>query len=313
MTIQKIRLGIIGANSRVGWAARSHLAAVKASSIFELAGVCTTRKESADETARAYGARHAFTNYHDLLSHPEIEAVAIVLRVPSHYEPTMAALAAGKHVYTEWPLGQTTLQAEEMAAKARASGVCTVVGLQARVSPGLLYVKELVGAGRIGDVAACRVSLFREGSLQRGSDRAWQRDVTLGANTLTIAAGHTIDALRFALTEFSTISAIVATQSKSWLLTDKQEKVDVDAPDNVLINGMLDSGAVASAHIASIPWAGSGYRMEIYGTRGTLVATSADSPQLKEVRVQLGRAGEPLQDLAVPSHCIYVPEAMPQG
>ncbi len=177
-----------------------------------------------------------------------------------------------------------------MAAKARASGVCTVVGLQAPREPRSAIREGARRRGRIGDVAACRVSLFREGSLQRGSDRAWQRDVTLGANTLTIAAGHTIDALRFALTEFSTISAIVATQSKSWLLTDKQEKVDVDAPDNVLINGMLDSGAVASAHIASIPWAGSGYRMEIYGTRGTLVATSADSPQLKEVRVQLGRA-----------------------
>ena len=100
----KIRLGIIGANIHRGWAVRSHLPAVVASPEFELTGVCTTRMESAEESRRAFGARLAFDDYRSMIEHPEIDAVAVSLRVPNHYAPTVAAINAGKHIYTEWPL-----------------------------------------------------------------------------------------------------------------------------------------------------------------------------------------------------------------
>ena len=119
----KIRLGIIGANIHRGWAPRSHLPAVVASPEFELTAVCTTRMESAEETRQTFGATLAFDDYRTMLAHPDIDAVAISLRVPTHYEPTMAALNAGKHVYTEWPLGRTTAEAHEMADLARRLGV----------------------------------------------------------------------------------------------------------------------------------------------------------------------------------------------
>ncbi len=80
----KIRLGIIGANSHVGWAPRAHLPAIVASPEFELTAVCTTRQESAEESAKKYGARLAFDDYRKMLAHPDIDAVAVVLRVPSH-------------------------------------------------------------------------------------------------------------------------------------------------------------------------------------------------------------------------------------
>ena len=191
MAADKIRLGVIGANIHRGWAPRSHLPALVASPEFELTAVCTTRKESAEESAQKYGARLAFDNYRDMLAHPDIDAVAVVLRVPSHYEPTMAALNAGKHVYTEWPLGQDTAQAQEMADLARTKGVRNMVGLQARANPAILQAKELVDTGYVGDVMSCHVSLIREGVVQRASDRTWQRDDILGANTRCILAHYT--------------------------------------------------------------------------------------------------------------------------
>ena len=119
----KIRLGVIGANIHRGWAVRSHLPALVASPEFELTAVCTTRMESAEESQKMFGAKLAFDDYREMLAHPDIDAVAVVLRVPAHYEPTMAALNAGKHVYTEWPLGRTTTEAQEMADLARSKGV----------------------------------------------------------------------------------------------------------------------------------------------------------------------------------------------
>jgi predicted dehydrogenase len=248
-----------------------------------LTAVCTTKADSAEAARQAYGARLAFYDYREMIASPEIDAIAVVVRVPSHYVPTKAALEAGKHVYCEWPLGRTTAEAVELAALARANKLVTAVGLQAHVNPTVMHMKELLESGFVGEIMAINVSVLRQGVLSRPSNRTWQRDVTLGANTLTIAAGHTVDAMRFVAGDFGRLSAVVATQAKQWLDTGTGVMLDVTSPDNVLLSGRLANGAVASVHVGAIPFAGSGYRMEIYGRDATLVASGQDSPQLGKV------------------------------
>jgi predicted dehydrogenase len=248
-----------------------------------------------------------------MLASAEIDAVAVVVRVPSHYTPTKAALEAGKHVYCEWPLGRTTAEAVELAALAEARGLVTAVGLQARVNPALMHMKELVEAGFVGEVMAVHVSLMREGVLSRPSHRTWQRDAELGANTLTIANGHTVDAMRFVAGDLRRLSAVVATQAKQWLDTGTNTLLDATSPDNVLISGRLVNGAVASVHIGAIPFAGSGYRMEIYGRDGTLVASGEDSPQLSEVSLLGAKGGNTLAPMPVPKRFTFAASGTPSG
>src|SRR6201984_2442975 len=301
-----IRLGLIGASVSGTWSARSHLPALQASSDVELTAVCTTRADSAEAARRTWGARLAFDDWRKMVASPEIAAVAVVVRVPSHYAPAKAALQAGKHVYCEWPLGRTTAEAEELAALAEARGLFTAVGLQARVNPALMHLKELVKEGFVGEVMAVHVSLFREGVLSRPSHRTWQRDAALGANTLTIANGHTVDAMRFVVGDFTRLTAVVATRAKQWLDTGTNTWLDVTSPDNVLISGRLANGAVASVHVGAIPFAGSGYRMEIYGREGTLVATGEDSPQLNEVVLDGAKGCDTLVAMPVPERLAFV-------
>ena len=149
--------------------------------------------------------------------------------------------------------------------------------------------------------------------LERQSDRTWQRDAELGANTLTISCGHTIDALRFVVGDFSSVSSVVATQADQWYETDTDQMVDVTSPDNILVSGRLAGGGVASVHIAANPWAGSGYRMEIYGREGTLIASSDESPNHDSVRLQGAQGNDRLEDLPIPSQYTYVLEGMPRG
>jgi predicted dehydrogenase len=249
-----------------------------------------------------------------MVASPAIDAVAVVVRVPLHYEPTKAAIEAGKHVYTEWPLGRTTAEAEELAALARSKGVQTTVGLQARVSPTLLYMKEQIEAGYVGEVLSCHVTSMRDGPLERPSSRTWQRDASLGANTLTIANGHVIDALRFVAGNFARVACMVTTQARQWYETDTQQLVEVTSPDNVLVSGQLVSGAAASVHAAAVPWAGSGFRMEIYGREGTLVTTGNVSSQRGEtLRLQGAQGSHELRDLEVPERFVYVPADFPRG
>ncbi len=309
----KIRLGIIGANIHRGWAVRSHLPAIVASPEYELTGVCTTRMESAEESRQAFGARLAFDDYNAMIAHPEIDAVAVSLRVPNHYEPTMAAINAGKHIYTEWPLGRTTAEAEEMAQQAQAAGVRNMVGLQARANPALLHLRDLVADGYVGEVMSCHVRRISGGSLQRQSDRTWQRERELGAHTLSITFGHTIDVLRMVVGDFSRVSTVVSTQATQWFETDTDQMVDVTSPDNILVSGRLANGAVASAHVASNPWVDSGYLMEIHGREGTLIATSDDTPNHFGVSLRGSRGSDPPEALPTPPQYTFVLEGMPTG
>ena len=311
---EKIRLGFVGANVNSTWAGQSHFPALLASPDVEFTAVCTTRPESAEEARQAFGARLAFHDFREMAASPDLDAIAVVVRVPSHYEPTKAAIEAGKHVYTEWPLGRNTAEAEELAALARDRGVQTVVGLQSRVSPALLYVKELLETGYVGEALSCHVTTMRDGALARPSSRTWQRDASLGANTLTIANGHVIDALRFVAGDFTRVACVVSTQVKQLYETDTEQMVEVTSPDNVRVSGQLESGAAASVHVGAVPWAGSGYRMEIYGREGTLVVTGSVSSQRGEMlRVQGARESHELQDLEIPDRFVYVPSDFPQG
>src|SRR5438128_3869913 len=103
----KIRLGFVGANVRSTWASQSHFPALLASPDVELTAVCTTRPESAEEARRTFGAQLAFHDVRAMVASPEIDAVAVVVRVPLHYAPTRSALEAGKHGYTDWTAGRT--------------------------------------------------------------------------------------------------------------------------------------------------------------------------------------------------------------
>ena len=310
----KIRLGFVGANVNSTWSSQSHFPALLASPDVEITAVCTSRPESAEEARQHFGAKLAFHDFREMATSPDIDAVAVVIRVPLHYEPTKAAIEAGKHVYTEWPLGRNTAEAEDLASLARAKGVQTVVGLQSRVSPALLHVKELIESGYVGEVLSCQVTTMRDGSLQRPSSRTWNLDASQGANTLTIANGHVIDALRFVAGNFTRVACMVTTQIQQVYETDTQKNVGVTSPDNVRVCGQLESGAAASVHVGAVPWAGGGFRMEIYGREGTLVTTGSVSSQRGEMlRVQGAQKSQALEDLTIPESFEYVPADFPRG
>jgi predicted dehydrogenase len=162
-------------------------------------------------------------------------------------------------------------------------------------------------------VLAIHVSLMREGILSRPSNRTWQWDATLGANTLTIAAGHTTEAMRFVAGDLSRLSAVVTTQVRQWAVTDTNATVDVTSPDQILVSGRLANGAVASVHVGAVPFAGSGYRMEVYGRDGTLVATGEDSPQMTEITLHGAKGGDRLAPMPVLERYTVTSSATPKG
>ena len=313
----KIRLGFIGANIHSDWANKSHFPALRASTDIELTAVCTTNPKSAEEARQAFGAQLAFSDYRVMANSPEIDAIAVVVRAPSHYAPTMAALAGGKHVYTEWPLGVTTKEAEDMAGLARTNNLFTAIGLQSRVNPAMLYMKELLANGYVGEILMARATAIRIGHLERPASRVWFADDSLGATPLTIMTSHIVDSLRFVTGEFTQLSAQVSRQIKQWRVKESGEMIDVTAPDNIMLHGRLANGAVAAVQVGTVPYAPAGYLMEVYGAKGKLAISSKVSSNHGEQNEMLKlhgvQHGNELQELEIPDRFFFLPPEFPRG
>ena len=311
----KIRVGLVGANPEGSWGSRAHIPALKGLPEYELKAICTAHEDTATRAAAAFGAELAFHDFNRMVAEPAIDLVAVAVRVPYHHEITMAALRAGKDVYCEWPLGATTGEAQEMADLARERGVRTMVGLQARSDPALTHLRRLIADGYVGDVGACHMTMITQGALERPAARAWQADRANGANTMTIAGGHNIDALCFCLGEFVEVSAKVATQIKQVRLSDTGATIEATSPDNILFSGVLAGGALASVHVASVPFSNeTGWRLDVFGRNGTITAAAGQANYAEKPISLMGRQGsEGAAELPVPDDLTVAPEATLKG
>ena len=311
----KIRVGIVGATvtqGGSGWGANAHVPALKALPDYELRAICTAHEDTAKASAAAFGAERAFHRFSDMAAHPEVDLIVVCVRVPGHRDLVMAGLQAGKPVFCEWPLGANLAEAEEMAGLASQRSVKTIVGLQARSDPTILYARDLVQGGYIGEVLTANLSTVAQAQLQRGPGRIWQGVRANGANTLTIAGGHAIDALCAVLGEFAEVSARVSTRIPEWRTLDGTP-VPVDAPDSINVVGRMVGGAEASVNVAAVPSNPGGNRMEIYGREGALVIRANGALSLGPCQMHAGKGKEPMAPMPVPSKYKLVPEGTPGG
>src|SRR5436190_13792300 len=196
-------VGIIGVSPVRGWAATAHIPALRALPNYQLRALSAHSAASARAAGEAFGVGVVFSDPEQLVTQPGIDVVAVTVKVPHHRALVSAALAAGKAVYCEWPLGRDLEDTRAMAALAAEHGVRTVVGLQARQAPAIAFVRELLGDGYVGEVlSTTMVGLSIPGDIVV-QPNAYMLDKANGANLLTIPVGHSLDILNYVLGEFA--------------------------------------------------------------------------------------------------------------
>jgi predicted dehydrogenase len=312
----RIRVGIVGATvtpGGSGWGANAHVPALRALPEYELLAVCTAHEATAKASADKFGARLAFYSMDDMVKHPDVDLVVVCVRVPWHYDLVMKSLRAGKPTFCEWPLGASLKEAEEMAGLARERSLRTIVGLQARSDPTVLYARELIQGGSIGEVLAVQLTVLAGAQLERGAGRIWQGQRKAGANTLTIAGGHGIEAMCTVLGEVAEVSARLATRIRTWRHTETGEDVAVDSPDVINVAGRLQSGAELSVQIASVPFGGGQSRLDIFGHTGAISLTAGGALSAGPNRLMATRGREAATELEVPARFKLAPASTPPG
>src|SRR6202795_4257981 len=188
-------VGIVGVSPVRGWAATAHIPALRALPDYEIRALSARSAESARAAGEAFEVSAVFSDNEQMVTQSDIDVVAVTVKVPHHRELVSAALAAGKAVYCEWPLGRDLDDARAMAALAAEQGVRTVLGLQARQAPAIEFVQELLRDGYVGEV----LSTTMIGTSVPGDvvvkPNAYMLDKANGANVLTVALGHSLDTL----------------------------------------------------------------------------------------------------------------------
>src|SRR5438552_12165141 len=193
--LSKLGVGIIGVSPTRGWAATAHMPALRALPNYEIRALSAHNAESARAAGEAFGVSRVFSDPEQLVTQADIAVVVVTVKVPQHRELVSAALAAGKAVYCEWPLGRDLDDARAMAALAAEQGVHAVVGLQARQAPAIEFVLELLRDGYVGEVLSTTMICLTVPGDDVGPANAYMLDKNNGANLLTIALGHSLDTL----------------------------------------------------------------------------------------------------------------------
>jgi predicted dehydrogenase len=295
MAQKRFGVGIIGLQPGRSWAAVAHVPALRSlSDDFKIIGVANSSRESAEKAAVAMDIERAFTNVAELIAAPEVDIVAVTVKVPHHFEIVKAAIDAGKHVYCEWPLGNGLPEAEELARLAQGKGVLGVVGTQARVAPEIVYLRRLIEDGFVGEVLSTTLVARGGGwggSIPEKRTGAYLLDVANGATLLTIPLGHTLAALTDVLGGIADLSSVLATRRTQAVARDTGETLPVSAPDQVLVSGVLESGAPISIHYrGGSARGGDGLLWEINGTEGDIQVTgSSGHAQMVQLSLAGGR------------------------
>ncbi|MEV5835439.1 Gfo/Idh/MocA family oxidoreductase [Nocardia sp. NPDC052112] len=301
--MDSIRVGIIGASPDRGWAARAHVPALRALEDFRITAVGTSRTESAQRAARLFGATHAFTDPRRLAEDPEVDLVVITVKVPAHAELIRLALAAGKHVYCEWPLALTTAEAESLTELAEDAGVRHVVGLQTRYAPAIARARRLLAEGFVGNVVSATVYSARHlgAGTQIPDWAAYTLDQTNGAGIVEVVGGHTLDAVAHLIGDFTDLSARLAIRHPHAVIEETGVAIDVTTPNHLLLDAVTAEGVVVSAHIHDSKVTNGRTRIEISGTAGDLaIVSGANGPggiSLSELRLLGSRGGGEWQPL----------------
>jgi predicted dehydrogenase len=301
-TANKTKVGIIGVGVERGWANLAHVPVLKTLTRYDLTALSNRKKENAALLKATIGASHVYESAEELVQSPAVDLVVVSVRVPLHYDLIKKAIAGGKNVLSEWPLGRNLQEAEELAALAKAQSVKGYIGLQSRAVPAVRFIKDYMAQGHIGEVLSTSMIgsgiIYGETILQANDYTADPRN---GAGMINVTFANAVDALTWVLGEFSTLSATTAIRRKTATKVETGETVSVGSADQVAVTGALQSGAIASVHFRGGHFPGTNFFWEINGTKGDIqIMAPGGSLAVFELTVKVSK-GNGMETIEIPA------------
>jgi predicted dehydrogenase len=149
---RRLHVGVLGAGPIAQFA---HLEACRKAQNAELHAICDVAEDLLAQVAAEHGPARTYTVYSELLADPGVDAVIVATADQFHLSHSMQALAAGKHVLVEKPMGVSAAECEELQRMVEETGLTLQVGTMRRFDPGLAFAERFVRE-EIGRVVALK-------------------------------------------------------------------------------------------------------------------------------------------------------------
>ncbi len=300
MTGKRLGVGIVGAN----WAARGHLPGWRMlPGGVDVRGIATRRAKTARAAADRLGLPRAYAGFAEMLADPDVDIVSLGGPPPARVGMTLAALAAGKHVYTCIPFAVTVEQADAMAARQRDAGLAGAVDAYFRWTPGLSAMAAMIDAGELGELYAVNIDLDMAQFVMPQSDYPylWTGKAENGTGVFENSCAHLLHLVREMFGPVSELVADAAIVKKVWTL-ETGEDIVPEVPDTANVIGRLANGALFGIRAGRAVPSGEGFTLTAYGAKARLTARSPAYPLDGTVRLALGRLAPVtcVDEIAVP-------------
>lgn len=267
MTGKPIGIGVIG----TGFGVRVQIPVWLQTPGVRVTAVCSSSKARAEQVAQRFGIPHAVTFARELAELPDVHLVCVATPPHLHYEGSMAAIAAGKHVLCDKPFALDERQGFAMLEAAKKRGVLHLTNYEFRTVPARLEMRRRIQEGEIGKIMHAHVTTFGNFVYaNEGRTARWWYEAKSGGGWIGASGSHTIDMLRFLFGEITGVSAQLDTYVKDHRLIDGST-IRTDVDDTFFLLFRFASGAMgAFLSGAAIAAGGAGMRLEAYGMEGTL-------------------------------------------
>ena len=233
------------------------------------------------EAATRYGYSLYTTDWHDMISDPAVDVFDNVTTDAAHVEPTLAAIAAGKHVICEKPLASTAAASLRLYEAAAAAGVKHLVCFNYRFFPAVRLAWELVHGGELGELYQARFRYSQEW-------RAAPGPLPSAAGAQAIIACHVVDQARFLCGEIASVQASISSPVTTPDRLYRGGPIDQD--DVVAMVARFDSGLLATIDASLVaPGRRNHLAWELNGSLGSVAWSLEDPNILKVYRTNGGR------------------------
>lgn len=261
--MQQVGIAVVGA----GFITDYHLAGLAAVPRASVRLIASRTADKAAALAQRFHVPETTTDLAAALSRPDIDAVVITTPDDTHEEVAARAARAGKAMLLQKPMATSSASCRRILDAARSAGVDLQVSFMHRYFEEVEAARKLIGSGAIGTVTSARMRNATPGP--DWADWFFKRQRVVGGAVLQLGS-HGIDLVEYLLGAIEGVSAHTATLRPTRTLRDGRT-VPVENADSAWATYRLANGAHVNHEISMIECKGTDrFRMEIYGTHGTI-------------------------------------------
>ena len=266
MANERIGIGFIGAGTIVR---RRHAPGLRKIEGVEFVAVANRSRESGERAAAELGIANVYEDWRELLADGDVDAVFVATWPYKHSEFSLAALAAGKHVFCQARLAMDAADGRAMAEAAAGSDLTTMVCPPPHGMFVEATIMRMVEEGVLGELRHVFVRGLTPGHIDPEVPLHWRQSAEYSGlhiqqmGILMEVAGRWFG---YPLS----VQARQATFVTERPLPDGSGPARVERPDAISVLGELADGAQFSMNLSGVAGGGGATTIEAYGTEGSL-------------------------------------------